>query len=88
MPKGTSKPFRKVAISEFKAKCLSLLDQVSKTKTPLRVTRRGEAIADVVPASPDTAERSWIGSMAGSMEITGDIVSSVIETEQIEALQN
>ena len=88
MPKGTSKPFRKVAISEFKTKCLSLLDEVSKTKTPLRVTRRGEAIADVVPASLDTAERSWIGSMAGSMEITGDIVSSVIETEQIEALQN
>jgi prevent-host-death family protein len=88
MSNGTSKPFRKVAISEFKTKCLSLLDEVSKTKTPLRVTRRGEAIADVVPASPDITERSWIGSMADSMEITGDIVSSVIEIEQIEALQN
>jgi prevent-host-death family protein len=88
MPRGTMKPFRKIAISEFKAKCLSLLEQVSKTKTPLRVTRRGEPIADVVPASPDISERSWIGSMSGSMEITGDIVSSVIETEQIEALQD
>ena len=83
-----TKPFRKIAISEFKAKCLSLLEQVGKTKTPLRITRRGEAIADVVPASPDISERSWIGSMSGSMEITGDIVSSVIETEQIEALQD
>ena len=87
MPNRRTKPFRSIAISEFKAKCLSLLEQVNKTKTPLRVTRRGEAIADVVPASPDITQRSWIGSMSGSIEITGDIVSSVIETRQIEALQ-
>jgi hypothetical protein len=29
---------REIAISEFKAKCLSLLDQVQKTKKPIRVT--------------------------------------------------
>jgi len=79
---------REIAISEFKAKCLSLLQEVSKTKTPLRVTRRGKAIADVVPASSEGGERSWIGSMAGSIEITGDIVSPVIDIEDIEALQN
>jgi prevent-host-death family protein len=87
MPSGRTKPFRTIAISEFKAKCLSLLEQVSKTKIPLRVTRRGEVIADVVPASPNITQQSWIGSMSGSIEITGDILSSVIETEQIEALQ-
>ncbi|NDQ56276.1 MAG: type II toxin-antitoxin system Phd/YefM family antitoxin [Acidipila sp.] len=76
-----------VAISEFKAKCLSLLEQVSKTKTPLRVTRRGKAIADVVPASADVEERGWIGSMADTMEITGDIVSPVIDIQVIEALK-
>lgn len=77
-----------IAISEFKAKCLSLLEQVSKTKTPLRVTRRGKAIADVIPASSETEERSWIGSMSESVEITGDIISPVIDTETIEALKN
>jgi prevent-host-death family protein len=49
---------QEVAISEFKAKCLSLLEEVSKTKSPLRVTRRGKAIADVVPASSEAEERS------------------------------
>ena len=33
---------KKVAISEFKAKCLSLLEPGQKTKTPIRVTRFGK----------------------------------------------
>jgi prevent-host-death family protein len=77
---------REVAISEFKAKCLSLLDQVSKTKTPLRVTRRGKPIADVIPPEAASEERDWIGSMSGDIEITGDIISPVIATGEIEAL--
>jgi prevent-host-death family protein len=88
MPSKRKKPMQEVAISEFKAKCLSLLDEVSKTRTPLRVTRRGKPIADVIPASTETEERSWIGSMSDSVEIVGDIVSPVIDTETIEALKN
>ncbi len=82
------KPIHEVAISEFKAKCLSLLEEVSKTKTPLRVTRRGQVIADVIPASSDVEERNWMGSMSGSIEITGDVLSPVIEIQEIEALKN
>jgi prevent-host-death family protein len=82
------KSMHEVAISEFKAKCLSLLDEVSKTRTPLRVTRRGKAIADVIPVSSETEERSWIGSMSDSIEIVGDIVSPVVDIETIEALKN
>jgi prevent-host-death family protein len=88
MPNKRKKPMQEVAISEFKAKCLSLLEEVSKTRTPLRVTRRGKAIADVIPASSETEERSWIGSMSDSVEIVGDIVSPVVDTETIEALKN
>jgi len=88
MPDKSKNSIQEVAISEFKAKCLSLLEQVSKTKTPLRVTRRGKAIADVIPASAEAEERSWIGSMSDSVEIIGDIVSPVIDTETIEALKD
>ena len=84
----SKKSIREVAISEFKAKCLSLLEEVSKTKTPLRVTRRGKAIADVIPASSREEERSWIGSMSGSIDIVGDIVAPIIDIETIEALNN
>jgi prevent-host-death family protein len=82
----SQKPIQEVAISEFKAKCLSLLEEVSKTKTPLRVTRRGQAIADVVPVTPPVAERSWIGSLSGSIDIVGDIIAPIIDIETIEAL--
>jgi prevent-host-death family protein len=85
---GKRKKMQEVAISEFKAKCLSLLEEVSKTRTPLRVTRRGKAIADVVPASSETEERSWIGSMSDSIDIVGDVVSPVIDVGTIEALKN
>ncbi len=88
MPSKRKKPMQEVAISEFKAKCLSMLEEVSKTKSPFRVTRRGKAIADVVPTSSQTEERSWIGSMSGRMKIVGDIVSPVIDAGTIEALEN
>jgi prevent-host-death family protein len=88
MRNKNEKPIREIAISKFKARCLALLEEVSKTKTPLRVTRRGKALADVIPASSAAEERSWIGSMSGSIEIVGDIVSPVIDIETIEALKN
>ena len=77
-----------VAISEFKAKCLALLAQVQKTKKPIRITRYGKPIADVVPAAPAARKRSWLGSMAGKMEIVGDIVAPVIDLNDIEALRD
>ena len=88
MSRRNSKPIREMAISKFKTKCLSLLDEVSKTKTPLRITRRGKPLAVVIPATPERTERSWLGSMSGSMKIVGDIVSPVIDLEDIEALRD
>jgi antitoxin (DNA-binding transcriptional repressor) of toxin-antitoxin stability system len=88
MSNGKKKPIQEIAISKFKAQCLSLLEEVSKTKTALRVTRRGIAIADVVPASSEGDERSWIGSLSGSVDIVGDIVSPVIDMGSIEALKH
>jgi prevent-host-death family protein len=88
MSGGKKKPIREIAISKFKAKCLSLLEEVNKTKTPLRVTRRGIPIADVIPASSEAEERSWVGSMSGSIDIVGDIVSPVVDIDAIEALKH
>jgi prevent-host-death family protein len=87
MRRANKTPIREVAISKFKAQCLSLLAEVSKTQTPLRVTRRGKAIADVVPTSSGENERTWIGSLSDTTEIVGDIVSPVIDRNTIEALK-
>lgn len=83
----TEKPIRQVAISQFKAKCLALLDDVNKTKTPLRVTRHGKAIAEVIPPAVESEVTNWMDLMSGDLEIIGDVISPVIEIGQIEALK-
>ena len=87
MRRPGKKTIQEVAISEFKAKCLAMLENVRKTKTSIRVTRRGKPVADVVPANEEAEDSSWIGSMKGTMEITGDIVSPVIDLDDIEAMK-
>jgi prevent-host-death family protein len=41
---------RTIPASVFKARCLALLDEVAETKETLVVTKRGKAVAQVVPA--------------------------------------
>ena len=77
-----------VSISEFKAKCLALLEQVRKTQKPLRITRHGKPVADVVPPSPVLDHTAWIGSMKGKMEILGDIISPASDEDEWEALRD
>jgi prevent-host-death family protein len=76
-----------IAISEFKAKCLGILDQVQKTKKPIRVTRFGKPIAEVVPASP-SPDADWMGSMKDTIEILGDVVSPADDPGDWEALRD
>jgi prevent-host-death family protein len=77
-----------IGISEFKAKCLAILEQVEKTKQPIRITRHGKPVADVVPTTPVVDRAALFGSMRDSMKILGDIVSPVIDLDDIEALRD
>jgi prevent-host-death family protein len=67
----------KIAISDFKARCLSMLEKVRRTGTPILITRRGEPVAEIGPPSPEHARQDWLGSAAGSGTIKGDIISPV-----------
>jgi prevent-host-death family protein len=67
----------KVAISDFKARCLSMLEKVRRTGTPLLITRRGLPVAEIVPPSPEHGQQDWLGSAAGSGTITGDILEPI-----------
>ena len=60
---------RTYTASEFKAKCLMLLDQVERTKHPIIITKRGKPIARLGP--------TLLGIWKGRMEITGDIISPI-----------
>jgi len=76
-----------VPVSEFKAKCLRLIDEIQKTRQSLRITRHGRPIVEVIPAGPDR-KRKFLGDMAGTVEIFGDIVSPVIDLDEFEAYRD
>lgn len=73
MDHGTETSMDTMPISKFKATCLAALERVRRTGRPLRVTRFGKAVADIVPPAPSPPKESWLGSMAGTAEVVGDI---------------
>jgi prevent-host-death family protein len=82
---GKIKNMKEVAISVFKARCLGLLEEVRKTHKPIRVTRFGTPVAEVVPPSPPKDTRRRLGSMVGTAKIIGDIVGPTGSWEDWEA---
>jgi prevent-host-death family protein len=60
-------------ISKFKATCLATLERVRRTGRPLRVTRFGKPVADIVPPAPTAPAAEWLGAMRGTARIRGDI---------------
>lgn len=65
---------RTVTATEFKAKCLALLDEVDQQGGTITVTKRGRPVA-VVTRGPRTAWKNPANSWAGKGKIVGDIVN-------------
>ena len=71
--------------TEFKAKCLKLMDEVAKTHEPVIITKRGKPVAKLAPVEPEEAgQPRYFGCMAGTVKIIGDIMAP-IEDEDWEA---
>ena len=67
---------REIAISKFKGTCLAVLEDVRRTGRPIRVTKFGKPVAEVVPAKAEP-KQSWAGCMRGLMESDDDIVGPI-----------
>lgn len=76
---------KEIGISEFRAKCSAVLDNVRKTRKPIRVTRFGKPVAEVVPPSLQKETGRRLGSMVGTGKILGDIVGPIGSWEDWEA---
>lgn len=77
----------KMPISKFKATCLSVLKRVQRTRKPVLVTKFGEPVAQVGPPPPRRRPKRWLGDMAGSMKIHGDIIAPASDEQDWEALK-
>lgn len=66
---------RTIKASEFKAKCLKLMDEVAQSGEPLVVTKNGKPIAQLSPISRE--RQSIWGLHKGQIEILGDILEPI-----------
>jgi len=77
---------KKIAAGEFKARCLTLMDDVQATRQPILITKRGKPVAKLMPVANGKRDK-WIGRLNGKFKVTGDIVSPVVPLEDWEALR-
>jgi prevent-host-death family protein len=63
---------RSINASEFKARCLRVLDDVQATRAEIVITKRGKPVARLSPIGP--ARGSLRGAWKGMVQIRGDIV--------------
>jgi prevent-host-death family protein len=65
-----------VSATEFKAKCLAILDDLDPEG--IVVTKHGRPIAKVLPINPHGNER-FIGAMKGKIKVHGDLFTTGME---------
>jgi len=69
---------KEINASEFKAKCLAILDEVAETGQAVTVLKRGKPVAQLVPPVP-RQYRYPQDALFGTVETHGDIVEPVLE---------
>ena len=70
--------------SEFKAKCLSVLDDVERTGEPVLVMKHGRIVAKLTSARVPVARDPW-KRLEGMMTIDGDLTGPVLPAEAWDA---
>ena len=73
-----------IQASEFKAKCLALMDEIAHSGEILVVTKNGRPIAELRPYSGGRAGSPF--GLHAKLEITGDILSAT-EADTWEVLE-
>jgi prevent-host-death family protein len=76
----------KMSASEFKARCLAVLDEVRATGQSVVITKRGRIVARVVPDT-DPGERPWLRLRRTRVRWKGDPFAPAVDPEDIEALK-
>ena len=64
-----------IKASEFKAKCLALMDEVERTGQGVVITKNGKPVAELVPHRK--RKKNARGILTDSLFITGDIISPI-----------
>ena len=75
-----------VTATEFKAKCLRLLEEVNRTGEALIISKHGKPVARVVPENPENPKKPWL-VLRGSGHYIGDPFEPTVSESEIECLK-
>ena len=75
---------KQMRASTFKARCLTIMNDVQATGEPVVVTKRGTPVVKVVPVE---SKSDLFGFMAGEFKIVGDIESPVTPLKHWEVMK-
>jgi prevent-host-death family protein len=80
-------PMKVMAVSEFKAGCLAVVEEVSGSGESVLITKRGSPVAELVPASGSQERPRNLGAMAGTARLADDLVTPAAQPEDWRALE-
>lgn len=67
----------RINASDFKARCLSILDRVRATGERVVILKRGQPVAELGPANETLARYPQL-ELEGTVTVVGDIVGPVV----------
>lgn len=76
---------KKVAATEFKARCLALIDQVHDTGKPITITKRGKPVAVLQPLSEEEL-KPWL-KLRGTIKVYKDPFKPALDPSDWDALK-
>lgn len=68
---------KSIGVTEFKVHCLALLEDIARSGESLLVTKRGRALARVVPSGEGGSVYPQ-DSLAGTVTILGDVTGPIL----------
>ena len=77
-------PMTVLRVSDFKARCLAVLDEVARTGDRVVLTRRGRPVAQISPAVGDADDYPQ-HRLRGTLEIVGDVMEPPLPPDAWEA---
>ena len=78
---------RSIKASEFKAKCLGVLDEVDRTGEPVTITKRGRPVARLVSAVSSQGRHPQ-DTLSGTVRVLGDIIGPALPADSWEATRH
>ena len=75
-----------IKATEFKAKCLTLMDRVQSTGEVISITKHGQEVARLVPSPNSKRRQKLLQQLKGSVKIYSDLTQPILSEEDIESV--